>query len=153
MLTGADEPPRRFGGKEAADQDRSGPDPLKSKWDSVSPLGVPSENGTKDTGSDELTDHPTEINVGGKIGSESDRAYFCGVGGGEGLEDTPRDSAAFVSGNQERVGEGSCSPLEDLADEEGLDVVCEEWDKDAANHHRQLRRSPSMADTGGKKQP
>ncbi|KAI6767711.1 hypothetical protein HG530_005720 [Fusarium avenaceum] len=111
----ADEPPRGLGGKVNSDDERDGPHPLKCKGDLVSPHVIASDHGTEDTRGDELAEDPAEVDVGGQVGSEVGRADFRGVGGGEGLEDSP--------GNTD----------EDLSNEELNKRLREEDDEDEAD--------------------
>ena len=83
----------------------------------VSPLILAGKNTTEDSRSNELSDDPAEVDICAEIGAKGDRADFGGVGSGEGLENTPWDTA------------------EDFADQEGLDVVGEEGDEDECDHH------------------
>ena len=75
------------------------------------------KNTTEDSRSNELSDDPAEVDICAEIGAKGNRADFGSVGRGEGLENTPGDTA------------------EDFADQEGLDVVGEEGDEDECDHH------------------
>jgi hypothetical protein len=85
----------------------------------VSPLVAAVKDTTENARSNELSNNPAEIDVCAEVGTKSDRADFGSVGGGESLENTPRDTA------------------EDFANQESLDIVGKEWDKDECDHHGQ----------------
>ena len=68
----SDEPPGRFGGKDASDQDGEWPDPLKPEGESVGPLGIPRENTSEDARGDELANDPAEVDVGTEVRAERD---------------------------------------------------------------------------------
>lgn len=66
-----------------------------------------------------------KVDVRAKIGAQHNRADFGGVCGRQSLENAPRDAA------------------EDLTDQEGLDVLGEEWDEDEADHSKERNHHSS----------
>lgn len=108
--------PGRLGGENDADDDQRWPDPLNCKRDLVSPLVITSEEALEDTSSNQLTNNPAQVDIGGEISTDLDGSNFRGVGSRERLENTPRDA------------------LEDGTGEEGLDILREERDEDHGSH-------------------
>ena len=112
----SDEKPRGLGGEcDTGDQERQ-PHPLQSPGKTISPFALIAELGLDNSDSDDLTDTPAEVargvpktsgsagagerrvqsnlysHVGGQVSSKGDRAYFRGVGDGQGLPNTPGNS-------------------------------------------------------------
>lgn len=100
QATLADQPPGRFGSKEDHDTERKGPDPLESVGNSVSPLVLAVQHGVDDSDTNLLADSPAEVDIGGEVTTEGDGADLGGVGDGDGLEDTPRDTTEDLGGEQ-----------------------------------------------------
>lgn len=98
------EPPRRFRSEEDTDEDGDGPDPLDGKGNLVCPLGVVADQSSVDTGADDLSDNPTQVDVGGKERSDLDRHDLGGVGDSHGLESTPRETKEEVGSEQHLEG-------------------------------------------------
>jgi len=110
-------PPWRFGSEENTDEEGNGPHPLDSKGDSVRPLVGSLQERSQNSSGNKLPENPAEIDVSSEVGTECDGADFRGIGSRHGLEDSPRNT------------------LQDITDEEGLKVLCEERDEDESNHH------------------
>jgi hypothetical protein len=55
----------------------------------VCPLGIVPNQSSQDTRSDDLTNDPAQVDVGGEVLSEMDRHDIGGVGDRHGLEGTP----------------------------------------------------------------
>jgi hypothetical protein len=70
---------------------------LQSVRDAVSPLVRTQSNPLEDTGGEELTHDPAEVDVGGKDGTEWDGSDLSGICTGQGLENTLRTISGFVS--------------------------------------------------------
>lgn len=85
----ANQPPWRLWSEVATDEDKRWPDPLDGEWNAVSPLGGSSKEALENTGRDELTNNPAQIDIGGEVCTDLDWSNFRGVGCGEGLENTP----------------------------------------------------------------
>jgi hypothetical protein len=102
-----DEPPGRFGSKVDSDDERNRPHPLQSKGNLVPELIIAGDHGTENTRGDELAENPAEVDVGSEISAEVGRADLRGVGGGEGLEDTPGNTDKDLSNEKlnQRLGE------------------------------------------------
>ena len=62
-------PPGRFGSEVDADEDGSGPEPLQSVWNAVSPLVRAERDALENTRSEELANDPAEVDVGGEDGT------------------------------------------------------------------------------------
>ena len=56
---------------------------------SVSPLGVVADQSSQNTGSDDLTNDPAQVDVGGEVLSKMDRHDVGSVGDRHRLESTP----------------------------------------------------------------
>jgi hypothetical protein len=65
-----DEPPGTLGGETDTNKKRDGKGPLESKGDTVGPFRVVVDERTEDTGTEELTDDPTHVDVAEKTGSD-----------------------------------------------------------------------------------
>lgn len=152
----ADKPPGRLGTAVDTDEERQWPHPLQSIWNAVSPLIGAIQHGVNHTDTDNLTQAPAEVDVGGEITAEGDRADLGGVGDGDGLENTPRDStqnfgddeSLDVLGGEE---DGDEAGKEDEAGEESFtvapafgDVAVDEETDDFAAHGTLLRLSIMM---------
>jgi hypothetical protein len=114
QATLANQPPGRFGSEGDHDSERQGPDPLKSVGNSVGPLIVTIQHGVDNSNTNLLTDSPAEVDVGGEVTTEGNGADLGCIGDGDGLEDTPRNTA------------------KDLADKQRLDVLGSKENGDAA---------------------
>lgn len=110
------EMPRRLRSEEDEDGDGDGPRPLDGKGDLVSPFGGSAAERRHDSCRDELAKRPGEVDVDGKVSSQSCGTNLGSVGWCHGGENPPRDTA------------------EDLADEEDRQTGCEEGNEDAAAH-------------------
>lgn len=84
-----DQPVGRFRRKGDTDNDRKRPDPLNGKRNAVSPLGVVTDQSSQNTRSDDLTNDPAQVDVGGEVLSEVDRHDVGSVGHRHRLESTP----------------------------------------------------------------
>lgn len=111
----ANKPPGRLGGEPDSDYQGNRPHPLQGKGNLVSPLVVACNHASEHARGNELTKDPAEVDVGGEVGSEMSRADLRGIGGGQSLEDTPRDAD------------------QDLADQELDQSLGEEDDEDEAD--------------------
>lgn len=116
MTTLTDQPPWRLWGKESSKNDERRPDPLDGEGDTVGPFGVHVEESTEDTGRDQLTNNPAEVDIGREVWSKNDGGNIRSIGQGESLENTPRDTE------------------QDLAGKDHLDVLGKEDDEDEGNH-------------------
>lgn len=121
-----DEPPRTLRSEDNAYQDERRPDPLKSKWNAIGPLVFSVEHAAEDTGSNELSHDPAEVDVRGQIRSQHHWCNIRSVGHRNSLEDTPGQSA------------------EDRTSEKGLDILRKNWQEDESNHEDQ-RSEHSLA--------
>lgn len=67
----SDEPPRCFRGKKDEDEKRDGRDPWDGEGESISPLIGHALYTDEGTGRDELTNNAAEVDIGGKVSSET----------------------------------------------------------------------------------
>lgn len=95
-----DKPPRRLRGKVNANEQRHWPHPLQSIRDAVSPLVGSIQHIVDNNNTEELPQTPAEIDICGKVTTESDRADLGGVSNGDGLEHPPGNSAENFRGEQ-----------------------------------------------------
>ena len=77
------------------------------------------QHGSQDAGGNELSEHPTQVDVCTQVTSKRHRHDLGGVGSGECLKDAPWDAT------------------KDLGNFQSLYVLGEEGDKDEANHSEQ----------------
>jgi hypothetical protein len=82
-------PPGALRSEEDTGDERDRPHPLQSVGNTVGPLILSAGHSLDDSNGNELSKSPAEVDVGGKISSESYRADFGGVSDGQSLEDTP----------------------------------------------------------------
>lgn len=115
----ANKPPGRLGGKESTEHDERRPSPLESKGDSVGPVTSHCAESSENASTDELTDDPAQVDIGCQVWTEDNGSDVRGIGEGEGLEDTPRETEEDVSG-QEDVEVGCKEGEEDKTDHEHL---------------------------------
>lgn len=102
----ADEPP--WGRRAEPDDEEEGtdPDPLEDEGKTPTPVTCDGQSGLDDTGRKQDTDTPAEIDVGGKVTTELNRADFGGVGSGKCLEDSPWDTAKDFADDEHGKGVG-----------------------------------------------
>lgn len=94
------QPPWGFRSEDNTDTDWDGPQPLDGEGDLVGPFGLVVNQSPVDTGRDDLSDNPTQVDVSRKVLSKSDGHDFSGVGDGHGLESTPRETKQQVTGEK-----------------------------------------------------
>lgn len=120
------EPPGRLGSQEAADGDGNWPDPLNGEWDLVSPMRIDVDRGAHDARGDNLTKNPATVDPSGEDGTQTGWGDVGGVGGGDGLEDTPRQTLEDltdkedgerrgIEGDKDECGDGSKGAEDGLA--------------------------------------
>lgn len=105
-------------------------------------------HGSENTGSDELADDPAEVDVCGEVSAESDRHDFGSVGGGNGLEDTPWQTAENLTGEEHGKVDSEEEDEEETNDgnhgtSDGL-LVTETVLEDTGGHETE-----NLANTGG----
>ena len=110
----SNEPPGRFGSEADANHQWNGPQPLKSIGDSVRPLIWALCNTLQDTRGEKLADDPAEVDICRKDWAKRNRADFRSVCAGQGLENTPRNTAKHETDEKHRSVLGE----EDDEDEE-----------------------------------
>lgn len=98
--TSSDQPPRRFGRKKDANEERQGPHPLESIWNAVRPFIVALEHGVNDAYADLLAKAPAEVNIRRQVPTQSNWTNLRCIGDGQCLEDTPRDTTQYLSNKQ-----------------------------------------------------
>lgn len=124
----ADEPPRRLGGEPNTNEKGQGPHPLQTVRDTVGPFVGAVEHVVDDCNAEKLTNAPASVDVSGEVPTETDRADFGGVTDGDGLEDTPGDTA------------------HDLSCQKGLDVLgSEEEGNEAGQPDKRGQKGPTVA--------
>ena len=74
-----DQVPGTFGGKSDDDEQRDRPYPLNSEWNPVGPLIRPILHTDHDSGGEELTHDPTQVNICREVSSETDGRDVGGV--------------------------------------------------------------------------
>ena len=96
----ADEVPGRLGSQAADDEQRRDPYPLQTVGDAPARVAQNVDGAAEDTGGEEAAGTPAHGHPGGQVATHGGGADLGGVGGGEGLEDTPWDTADDVSGQK-----------------------------------------------------
>ncbi|RBQ68820.1 hypothetical protein VDGD_21579 [Verticillium dahliae] len=112
----ADEVPGALGGEEADEQQRGHPDPLEAVGDAPAGVALEVQGAAEDAGGEEAAGTPAHGDPGRQVAAHGGRADLGGVGGGQGLEDAPGDTA------------------DDVAGDEHADAVGEEEDEDGGTH-------------------
>lgn len=149
----ANKPPGRLGSEPDSDHQGNRPHPLEGKGNLVSPLVVAGNHGSEHGGGNELAKDPAEVDIGGEVGSEMGRADLGGIGGGQSLEDTPRDADEDLADQEldQRLGEEDDEDEADAAAKganEGL-AIAESVCDDAVDEETQdLAAESSVGETG-----
>lgn len=100
QLADLDQPPWRLGGEEDTESDRKGPHPLQGERNLVGVLAGQGKHGLQNNRSNQLTNDPTGVDVGGQVQSQNGRTNLRGVGNGQGLEGTPWQTQQKLTSKQ-----------------------------------------------------
>src|SRR6186713_2461941 len=113
-----DQPPGRLGCEESGHGNGQGPDPLNGIGNTVGPFIADINEALENAGREQLSNHPAEIDVGGEVWPKRDRCHLGGVGGGERLENTPRETRKNVSCEEHVNVDGEESDEDGAGDEQ-----------------------------------
>lgn len=89
-----------LGRKEGNKEERDNPNPLKRIRDFPGPVTLQSQRSSKNTSGEERSSTPAHGYPRSEVTSHGNRGDFCGIGGSQGLEDTPGDTTDDVSGQE-----------------------------------------------------